>query len=316
MLSRRAALAGLGVALFACPSRGDAMTGCIEYPRNKWVFQKAPMNDPSFMAAWRGDGEFVRVKNAAGTIVHTSDATGAVPTLDPGWYTLELMAGTTVLDIIGFGIGNVHVVQWQSNALSWNPAPGTEYAAYAAYASAANKCIIFDTELNRLVDAVNYCRMGAIWIHACNYVNRAYPMMFVMIARSATSSSDWVNNPLFSDIGRAVKVHNPVMINSLGGEADGNDNPATLGNLYGMIESVKQLAGSNKWLMALNSYPPTPNCGLRQAQAAMASYFPNLVYTGPDCDTVGRIPDNPHFHPANYQQLGQLWGARWNELYV
>lgn len=287
--------------------------GVIDFPKHNQVLQKTG-NVATFKVTWRGAGTGVRLKQGATVIAES--ATGDFVNVPPGWYQAVLMNGSVEGDGINVGVGDVYVVAGQSNAVS--PLQPAGYVP--ARPSGAGKVIISDyygQGMHSFVDSFNAPFTspsfgGVAWIACGMALNRAYPVMFVIIAKGNTSAHDWAY--LYGGrIYFAWANYNPRAILWHQGESECTTPPAadSYTMLNAIVESLRQVA-MTPWVIALNSTSAPPPAGynswpVRSAQQQVVANWPH-TRQGPDTDTI-RTPGEPEFLGAALQSHGQLWAA-------
>jgi hypothetical protein len=307
-MSAGAALIGkLQSAIVDVAALEAAIAGVIDYPKHNQVLQKVA-NAATFKVTWRGSGTGVRLKQ--GSTIIAESATGEFTNVPLGWYQAVLVNGTVEGDSINVGVGDVYVVAGQSNAVS--PNQPADYVP--ARPTAPGKVVISDyykQGMHSFVDAFD-CSFtspfgGVAWIACGIALNRAYPVMFVNVARGNTSTDEWVNIYV-SRIFDAWAIYHPRAILWHQGESDAAlhfTQAQSYSNLNACVESLRQVTVT-PWVMALNStnggYPP-----IRAAQQQVIDQWSH-VHQGPDTDAI-RSGTDPEFWGNSMQAHGQLWAA-------
>lgn len=306
-MHRRQAILG---SLAALASIGAyRMTSAITSPRPNQVLQKGASGTADFNVEARGSASSFKIMD--GTTLVQESTYGEFTGVPIGMHTLQMVSSGSVIDSIPFGVGNVYLVAGQSNAKSHlNPitmslrgsVPGRAIVSNLDPTGAARGLYTF-------VDSYDVQpTWSACWIHCANVWARSYPSMFVNVAESNTSTSDWVNN-YFQRIPYAWELFKAKAILWHQGE-----NSGSFGDMDAMVESLRQMTGC-PWVVALNGYPSGTNAPIRAAQQQLIDKWSH-VYQGPDTDTIARGSDGVHYEGNGLLAHGQAWADTLAGLYL
>lgn len=271
----------------------------IVYPANNQVIQQWP-NGTDITVQFRGAATAAQLQKNGAVVANAQAGNSGRPTVfksvAPGWYDLVLANGQTPVDSIKVGVGDVFIAGGQSNAIS-QPQP----AGYVPVLPASGRVILSDYYgagggMHAFVDAAaGNLSSGIAWVYTGMYLNRPWPVMFVIIAKGNTSYYDWATAsqaPGVPDnrIWRAWADYLPKAFLWIQGESECTfPVPRTDSYLYlnAIIDGVRQVTAI-PWIMAINStsYPPPQGYSewpVRAAQRQVIANWPH-VKEGPNLD--------------------------------
>lgn len=299
----------------AAPPPPPGTGGKIVWPLPNQVIQKKGAN-AIFKARSSGPVDTIRIRN--GDTIVAENAAGEF-TLVPGWYTMATVKDGAECDVQNVGVGNVIITAGQSNGYS--PVYPVGYPAPAA--SAAGRIIVSDNldaapgnqGVEAFVDSFVRAPMhSACWVHALKILNRAFPTLIINRCVGSTSCYQWRYDgdgqtppgKILQNLMKDCLFHDPLLICWHQGESL---SPPQWGTEFDYMDQMLTFFNrvvATPWLMALNSFPPSPSAYIRTAQQQIIDKYA-FVYPGADTDPFRLTPSDSHFRgnadPAQDQLL-------------
>jgi hypothetical protein len=309
----------------------------ITFPAANRVFQKWPQGYASFRVEWRGNATHAVLRNQSGTQVNATVAGhSGYPTMmnnvAPGWYDLELVDGTLVVDTIKVGVGDVYAVIGQSNSVSqrqpasFNPIvpPAGRVILSNYYADGAGMHTFIDPAVHVMTGAW----AGVAWIYCALALNRPHPIMFVMVGKGNQSYYDmanWQQAPGVPDprLWTAYALYQPKAFLWHQGESEcpqgGPPRSDTFLMMDAIISSLRNVTAT-PMVIAVNStsYAPPPGYAewpCREVQRSMCAPYGKWAHCkrGPDTDAIRTLGDVEYLG-QQLQAHGELWASKLIEL--
>ena len=297
------------------PSGGySPLPAIFTNPKPNQVFQKNASGVADIRIEWRGTAQLARLKQGGVTVA--SHEKGDFTDIAAGWYDAVLVTDGVEGDTIKVGVGDVFLVCGQSNGIS--PLQPATYMPPRP--SAPGKVIVSDyygQGRNSFVDTYD-CPIsptpgfaGCCWMTCGIALNRSYPVMFVIMSKGSSSTTDWVSG-LGSRIFEGLVKYAPKAFLWHQGESDSVlqiPQGTSYSNMNALVQSLRAVT-MTPWLIALNSinggYAP-----IRGAQDLLVTNWPGICKYGPDTDTIRDpiVNPDPEFHGVQLEQHGQLWAA-------
>jgi hypothetical protein len=289
----------------------------------------------NFRVEWRGSATHAVLKLNGVQINQTvSGETNGYPTwmngVSPGWYDLVLMDGSTEVDSIKVGVGDVYVVLGQSNSVSqrqpstFTPTVPPDGRVILSYYYGAGIHSFVDPSVTTQTGAW----AGVAWIYCGLALNRAHPVMFVLIGKGNTTYHDWATMQLAPGIPdpriwTAYALYQPKAFLWHQGESEcpqgGPPRSDTFTMIDAIISSVRNVTAT-PMVIAVNSTSYAPPAGysewpVREIQRSMCKPYGKWDHCkrGPDTDTI-RSPGNVEYLGSELEAHGQLWATSLTQL--
>lgn len=311
-MQRRSFFLGALALTAAVPAFGASMSAQISAPVPNRVFQQVA-GKGAFRINWRGTIDEVRLKSGA-TVIATS-SNGMFSNINPGWYDAVLAVGGVEGDSIKVGVGDVYLVAGQSTAVQ--PLQPSNFVYQRP--SGPGKVIVSDyygQGSHVFIDTYDTDATASIgWIKTGIDMNRAYPVMFVNVAKGNTSTLQWVQTHIL-EVFQGWAIYSPRAILWEQGPSDCTYPPATDSstNMWAMVQSLREVT-TTPWVVARESHTlPLPSghtyWPIRDAQYYVINGWAH-VHAGPDTDTLRNMGsgEDVEYWGSKLTDVGALWAT-------